>query len=85
MGGWGELYQIFFLDFWNVFNFAKPLMLHEGSNVVFQLVCQCCRMSAILDDSPKSYCLLPGILALKHLFIYFNCALSFLVFLQTSF
>ena len=25
MGGWGELYSIF-LDFWNIFNFAKPLI-----------------------------------------------------------
>ena len=25
VGGWGELYPIFFLDFWNLLNFAKPL------------------------------------------------------------
>ena len=25
VGGWGELHPIFFLDFWNFFNFAKPL------------------------------------------------------------
>ena len=25
VGGWVELYPSFFLDFWNVFNFAKPL------------------------------------------------------------
>ena len=27
VGGWGELYAIFFGDFWKLFNFAKPLML----------------------------------------------------------
>ena len=25
VGGWGELYPNIFLDFWNLFNFAKPL------------------------------------------------------------
>ena len=25
VGGWGEPYPSFFLDFWNFFNFAKPL------------------------------------------------------------
>ena len=25
VGGWVELYPIFFLDYWNFFNFAKPL------------------------------------------------------------
>ena len=25
VGGWGELHPSFFLDFWNFFNFAKPL------------------------------------------------------------
>ena len=25
MGGWGELYQSFVLDFWNCFNYEKPL------------------------------------------------------------
>ena len=24
-GGWGEIYPSFFGDFWNLFNFAKPL------------------------------------------------------------
>ena len=31
VGGWGELYPGFFLDFWIFFNFAKPLSgLHYG-------------------------------------------------------
>ena len=25
-GGWGELYLVFFLDFWIFFNFPKPLL-----------------------------------------------------------
>ena len=25
VGGWDELYPIFCVDFWNFFNFAKPL------------------------------------------------------------
>ena len=28
VGGWGELYPIF-LDFWHLFNFAKPLTCHS--------------------------------------------------------
>ena len=26
-GVWGELYQSFFLDFWNCFKFTKPLRI----------------------------------------------------------
>ena len=32
VGGWGELYPSFFLDFWNCFNFAKPLSMDETMN-----------------------------------------------------
>ena len=30
VGGWSKLYPSFFLDFWNFFNFAKPLSTHTN-------------------------------------------------------
>ena len=42
VGGWGELYPSFFWDFWNLFNFAKPLRqvndVYFGSEITLRVV-----------------------------------------------